>query len=57
MSEFFCPHCKAPMISCECGWESVECNGRDIDIDHEHVSFECGVEFIDGKEETKCGNL
>jgi hypothetical protein len=29
MSEFFCPHCKAPMISRAYGWESVEYNGRD----------------------------
>ena len=57
MSEFFCPHCKAPMVSREFGWESVEYNGREIDVDHEHVLYECGLEFIDGKEGTKCGSL
>lgn len=57
MSEFFCPHCKAPMISREYGWESVEYNGREIDIDHEHVLYGCGQEYIDGEEGTKCGSL
>ncbi len=57
MEEFFCPMCKAPMISREFGWESVEHNGREIDVDHEHVLYECGLEFIDGVEGTKCGSL
>ncbi len=57
MSEFFCPQCKAPMLSREFAWESVEHDGREIDIDHEHVLYECGLELIDGKEGTKCGSL
>ena len=57
MSEFFCPHCKAPMTSREYVSECVEHDGRELDIDHEHILYECGLEFIDGAEKTKCRRL
>lgn len=57
MSEFFCSECKAPMVSRAFAFETVEYNGREIDVDHEHVLYECGLEYIDGKEESKCGSL
>lgn len=57
MSEFFCPHCKAPMLSREFHWECHHYQGREIDVDHEHVVYECGLELLDGEERSKCGSL
>jgi len=54
MSEYFCPHCKAPMAERAYQSESVEYNGRDVDIDREYVNFECGLTFHDGKETSPC---
>lgn len=56
MSEYFCPHCKAPMAEREYHSELVEIGGRDIDIDHEYISFECGLTLLDGEESRKCEN-
>lgn len=57
MSEFFCPKCKAPMLSREFHWESRHYQGREIDVDHEHVVYECGLELVDGEEQSACGSL
>jgi DNA repair exonuclease SbcCD ATPase subunit len=57
LAEFSCPKCKAPMISREFAYESVEYNGREVDVDHEHVSYECGYELADGIEVGRCGNV
>lgn len=57
LADFSCPKCKAPMISRELSWESVEYQGREFDVDHEQVLYECGLEIVDGKEVTKCGSL
>jgi hypothetical protein len=54
MSEYFCPHCKAPMAERSYHSESVEYNGRDVDIDHEYVVFECGLTLHDGTESNSC---
>jgi DNA repair exonuclease SbcCD ATPase subunit len=56
MSEYFCPHCKAPMEQRSYHSESVECGGREIDIDHEFISFECGLTLNDGEESSACKN-
>ena len=56
MSEYFCPHCKAPMDERAYHSESVEYGGRDIDIDHEFISFECGLTLHDGKQSNACKN-
>lgn len=56
MSEYFCPHCKAPMIDRECHSESVEYNGRDVDLDHTFEEFECGLTVVDGEEQSPCRN-
>lgn len=52
---FSCPHCKAPMETREYHSQIVEYGGRDIDIDHEFVTYECGLELSDGKETRPCG--
>jgi TolA-binding protein len=54
MSEYFCPHCKAPMAERAYQSESVEYGGREMDIDHEYVHFECGLTFHDGEETSPC---
>ena len=49
-SEYFCPHCKARMEVREYHTESYEYG----DIDHEFISFKCGYEIVDGKENSPC---
>lgn len=56
-SDFSCPKCKAPMLTREYHYECAEYNGRDVDIDHEIVVYECGLELVDGAETTACGSL
>ncbi len=56
MSEFFCPDCRAPMAERAYHSESVEYQGRELDVDHEYVSFECGLTMLDGKVSQKCKN-
>ncbi len=56
MSEYFCPECKAPMAERQFHSESVECGGLEVDIDHEFVSFECGLTLHDGEISNSCKN-
>jgi len=56
MSEYFCPTCKAPMAERAFHSELVEYGGRAIDIDHEFVSFECGLSLHDGEVSNQCEN-
>lgn len=56
MSEYFCPHCKSPMAERTFHSEIVEYQGRDHDIDHEYVAFECGLTLHDGEESSSCKN-
>ncbi|PZU29863.1 MAG: hypothetical protein DI584_01360 [Stenotrophomonas sp.] len=51
---FSCPKCKAPMNTRVFHSEMVEHNGRDFDIDHEFVTYECGLELMDGAEARPC---
>lgn len=57
MSDFFCPSCKAPMLIREFHWQSHHNQGREVDVDHEHVVYECGLELLDGEEKSACGSL
>jgi rubrerythrin len=54
MEEFFCPNCGSPMAERAYQSESVEYQGREIDIDHEYVTYECGYILIDGKASSSC---
>jgi len=54
MAEFSCPHCSSPMAERSCQSECVEYNGRDVDIDHEYFSYECGYVMSDGSEVSPC---
>lgn len=56
MGEFFCPHCKAPMAEREIHSELVEYEGRELDVDHEYIAYECGLSMIDGKISRPCRN-
>jgi len=54
MSEFFCPYCKAPMTSRLNHIEIIEYEGRDADIEHELILYECGLVVEDGHERHPC---
>lgn len=54
MADFFCPHCGAPMAERAYHSECVEYQGRDIDVDHEYVAYECGYALVDGSETGSC---
>lgn len=56
MEEFFCPICGEPMAERAYQSESVEYQGREIDIDHEYIAFECGYTLVDGSVEHPCRN-
>ena len=49
-----CPYCGAPLEVREYHSESVEYKGYDVDIDHEFIRYECGLEIVDGKVTSKC---
>ncbi|WP_321368313.1 hypothetical protein [uncultured Desulfuromusa sp.] len=57
MSEYFCPYCKAPMEIRQFHSELVCYGGRELDVDHEFVVFECGLELADGRESRPCKNI
>ena len=55
--EFTCPHCESPLNEKTYQLETVEdSNGRELDIDHEFVSYECGYSEVDGRASGKCRN-
>lgn len=55
-SDLVCPHCGAPLITKEYVPDTTWFMGRDIDIEHEHITYECGLEFADGRVLGKCSN-
>lgn len=57
IAEFLCPDCGAPMTTREYYSVLVECDGREIDIDHELTSYACGYTLCDGSEESPCGQM
>lgn len=57
LSDFFCPHCGAPLVEKAYHSEIVEFKGREIDVDHEYTVFECGYKIVDGEAKGRCKNL
>ena len=47
--ELVCPHCKAPMSIHEFYPDLIEYQGREIDVEHETIAYECGFEMRDGE--------
>lgn len=54
LHDFLCPHCGAPLVERAYHSEMVEYQGREIDVDHDWSSFECGLEIVDGLERHPC---
>lgn len=55
LHDFLCPTCGAPLVERAYQSEMVEYQGREIDVDHDWSSFECGLEIVDGSERKPCG--
>jgi DNA repair exonuclease SbcCD ATPase subunit len=49
-----CPHCGAPLVTHEHFTDLVEYEGRELDVDHEFIAYECGYEIRDGEIIAKC---
>jgi len=49
-----CPQCGAPLEVREYHSEMVFYQGRDLDIEHEIVIYECGLEIVDGEVRGNC---
>jgi len=49
-----CPHCGAPLEAREYHSELAEYEGREIDVDHEFVLYECGLTLLDGEVTANC---
>ena len=54
IAEFSCPHCGSPIAERVYQTECVEHNGREVDIDHEYFSYECGYAISDGSDVNPC---
>jgi hypothetical protein len=54
MEEYFCESCRSPMVERHFVSESVEHNGKDVDIEHEYTSYECGFTIVDGHQTKPC---
>lgn len=54
VQELACPQCGAMMLTREHQSESVEYQGRDVDVDHEFVEYECGMTVRDGEVTKNC---
>lgn len=57
LRDYLCPHCGAPLAEKAYQSESVEYQGRELDIDHEYTAFECGYELVDGEVRGQCRSL
>ncbi len=53
---YTCPKCEAPMSIHTFELEPYEYNGRDTEIEHEHIEYECGYALHNGKQVGKCEN-
>ena len=49
-----CPHCGALLETREYYDEVVEYQGRDIDVNHESIRYECGLKIVDGRVRAQC---
>ena len=54
LQDFLCPHCGSALAVREYHSESVEYQGRDVDIDHDYSEYECGYSVVDGEPRTPC---
>jgi len=57
LDEFLCPHCKAPMTIHDYASELVEYEGRELDVEHEFILYDCGLEIHDGEETRPCRKI
>ena len=53
-ADLVCPKCGAPLEIREYYPESAEYQGYEVDVDHEHIRYECGLEIVDGKVTSDC---
>ena len=54
LKDYSCPYCGASLVQKAYQSESVEHQGRELDIEHEYTSFECGYEIVDGEVRGQC---
>ena len=54
LKDFVCPCCGALLAEKAYDSESVEYQGRGIDVDHEYLAFECGYSVVDGQVRSLC---
>lgn len=54
LNDFVCPHCGSALTAREFHSESVEYQGRELDVDHEYSEYECGYSVLDGKAHSPC---
>lgn len=54
LENFTCPYCESPMVERAYHSELVEHDGREIDVDHECVVYECGLTIVDNYEKNPC---
>lgn len=57
LKEFLCPYCKAPITVHDYGSELVWHEGRDCEVEHETIIYECGLEIYDSKETRPCRKM
>ena len=57
LKEFLCPYCRAPMTIHDYGSELVWHEGRDCEIEHEYIFYDCGLEIRDDKETKPCRKM
>jgi len=57
LKDFLCPYCGAPLVQRAYQSESVEHEGREMDVDHEYVAYECGYEVVDGEVCGQCKTM
>jgi len=49
-----CLYCGAPLETREYHSEWAEYDGRDLEVDHEFIRYECGCEVVDGQVRQNC---
>jgi DNA repair exonuclease SbcCD ATPase subunit len=54
LKDYSCPYCGAALAEKAYQSESVEYQGRELDIDHEFTVFECGYQVVDGEVTRQC---
>jgi rubrerythrin len=53
-NKFVCPHCNSPLVVKEYQVDLEEYGGSEIDVEYEHIVYQCGYELVDGKEIKDC---